>query len=60
MNLTQEQIEKAILWFESMGYHAERISDTIRLECEGFSVVLHEVEVEHRAEQWDYELSREN
>jgi len=59
-NLTQEQIEKAILWFESMGYYAERISDSIRLECEGFSVVLHPMEVEHRAEQWDWEQNRKD
>lgn len=58
MNITQEQIEKAILWFKSMGYYAESFSDTIRLECEGFSVVLDPTEVEDRAEQWDWEQNR--
>ena len=58
VELTQEQIDKAILWFESMGYHAEQLFDAVRLECEGFSVILHSVEVEHRASQWDYEQQR--
>jgi hypothetical protein len=62
MSVTQEQIEKAILWFESMGYHVEESYHfgTLRLELDGFSVELSENEVESRAEQWDYEQSRED
>jgi hypothetical protein len=51
--LNQEKIDKASKWFESMGYYAEEKGGKLYLECEGFSVELSEVEVEHRAEQWD-------
>ena len=58
--LNQELIDKAINWFESMGYHAEERRSQVYLECEGFSVELSEGEVESRAEQWDSEQSRDD
>jgi hypothetical protein len=60
--LSQEQIDKAILWFESMGYHAEEgyYLGTLRLELDGFSVELSEDEIKSRAEQYDREQSRED
>lgn len=58
--LNQETIDKACKWFESMGYYAEEKRGKLYLECEGFSVELSETEVEHRAEQWDYELARDD
>ena len=57
--MTQEQIDKAILWFDSMGYHAEQIfSGLVYLELDGFSVELSDNEIEGRAEQWDYEQNK--
>ena len=53
MRLTKEQRDKAILWFESIGYHAEERYGKVYLECDFFSVELSESEVEFRAEQWD-------
>ena len=60
MRLTQEQKDKSILWFESIGYHAEEHYSRVYLELDGFSVELSEGEVEGRAEQWDREMSRED
>ena len=60
MRLTKEQKDKAILWFESIGYHAEEHYGKVYLECDFFSVELAEAEVEIRAEQWDDEQSRED
>ena len=61
VDLTQEQIDKAILWFESMGYHAESDDySSVYLYLDGFSVQLSTAEIEARAEQWDYEQSRED
>jgi hypothetical protein len=58
--MKQETIEKAIKWFESMGYHAESDDySSVYLYLDGFSVQLSTSEVEARAEQWDSELSRE-
>ena len=57
MKLTQEQIDKAILWFESTGLHAEDHFGKVYLEYDSFSVELAEAEVEGRAEQWDNEQS---
>ncbi len=60
MKISQEQIEKAILWYESMGYHAEQGFGIVLLELEGFSVELTENEIEGRAEQWDREQTRKD
>ena len=60
MRLTQEQKDKAILWFESVGHHAEEHYGKVYLEYDCFSVELAEAEVEGRAEQWDNEQSRED
>jgi hypothetical protein len=60
MRLTKEQRDKAILWFESIGYHAEECYGKVYLECDFFSVELSEAEVEGRAEQWDDDQSRED
>ena len=60
MRVTKEQKDKAILWFESIGYHAEEHYGKVYLECDFFSVELAEAEVEIRAEQWDDEQSRED
>jgi len=59
MRLTQEQRDKAILWFESVGLHAENHFGKVYLEFDLFSVELAEAEVEGRAEQWDNEQSAE-
>jgi hypothetical protein len=58
--LNQETIDKAIQWYESVGYYAEENFGKVRLECDGFAVELSEREVEFRAEQWDNEQVREN
>ena len=58
--MNQETIDKAILWFKSMGYYAEDNYGKIYLECEGFSVELSDAEVEARAEQWINEQSRQD
>lgn len=58
--LNQETIDKTCKWFESMGYYAEEKRGKLYLECEGFSVELSETEVEHRAEQYDHEQSRDD
>jgi hypothetical protein len=57
----QTTIEKAILWYESVGYHAEKgYFGHLYLELDGFSVQLTNDEVEGRAQQWDMEQLREN
>jgi hypothetical protein len=54
----QTTINKAILWFESLGYHAECDDySSVYLYIDGFSVQLSTAEVEARAEQWDSEQS---
>jgi hypothetical protein len=58
--MEQATIAKAILWFESMGYHVEQGRGLVRLELDGFSVQLTDNEIKQRAAQWDSELLREN
>jgi hypothetical protein len=59
--MTQETLEKAIKWFESMGYHAEGDDcSSVYLYLGGFSVQLSTAEIEYRADLWDNELSRKD
>jgi hypothetical protein len=55
--MTQETLEKAIKWFESMGYHAEGDDcSSVYLYLNGFSVQLSTAEIEYRADLWDNEI----
>jgi len=59
--MEQTTIDKAILWYESIGYHAEQgFGMNLYLELDGFSVELTDNEIEGRAQQWDSEQSRED
>jgi hypothetical protein len=58
--MTQEKLNYAKEWFESMGYDAQIDHDSIYLYLDGFSVQLSNAEIFARAEQFQDELTREN
>jgi len=59
--MEQTTIDKAILWYESRGYHAECDDlSSVYLYLDGFDVQLSTAEVEGVAAQWDYEQSRQD
>jgi len=50
--LSEETLENARAWYESLGYHSEISSGTLYLELDCFSFELSQSEIEGRAEQW--------
>lgn len=58
--LTEETLENAANWFESMGFSVDISHNTLRLILNVCDVELSQSEIEGRAEQWVRELNREN
>ena len=57
--MTQEILDNAQLWFESMGYDAQIDYGTIYLSLDGFGVQLSNEEITARAEQYLNEQNRD-
>ncbi len=58
--LTNENLENAKAWFESLGYSVDVSYGTMYLEIGCCSVELSQSEIECRAEQWVNHLERKD
>lgn len=58
--LSEETLENARAWFESLGFSVDISYSTMYLELECCSVELSQSEIESRAEQWINSLNRQD
>lgn len=58
--LSEETLENARAWFESLGYSVDISYGTLYLELDCCSVELSQSEIESRAESWIDSLNRKN
>ncbi len=58
--LSEETLENARAWFESLGYSTDISYGTLYLELDCCSVELSQSEIECRAEQWVNNQNQEN
>ena len=58
--LTEETLENAREWFESLGFSVDISYGTLYLELECCSVELSQSEIECRAEQWINHFQRQD
>jgi hypothetical protein len=58
--MQNETLQNAQNWFDSMGYEAEIKYGFLYLNLDCFSVQISSSEIQERADQWIYELNREN
>lgn len=58
--LTEETLDNAREWFESLGYSVEISCGTLYLELDCCSVELSQSEIECRAELWINHLNRKD
>ena len=58
--LSEETLENARAWFESLGFSVDISYGTLYLELDCCSVELSQSEIECRAEQWVNHLERKD
>jgi hypothetical protein len=58
--LSEETLENARAWFESLGFSTDISYGTLYLELNCCSVELSQSEIECRAEQWINSLNRQD
>lgn len=58
--LTEETLENAREWFESLGFSVDISYGTLYLQLDCCSVELSQSEIECRAEQWINSLNRQD